>query len=93
MYRNLSKAITLFHIFHKFLILFYNSYLKTPVFDSNNAGTVDFQCSIDNDAPQPLNQSAHSDLIRDLRLSKGSAEILSSLLKEKKLLRYLLVYI
>lgn len=51
--------------------------MKAPDTDSNNVGTVNLQCSIDNDAPQPFNQSAHSDLIRYLRLSKGSDEILS----------------
>lgn len=67
----------------KFLILFYKTCMKTPDTDSNNVSTVDLKCSIDNDAPQPFNQSAHSDLIRYLGLSKKSAEILSLILKGK----------
>lgn len=42
------------------------------------------QCNIDNDAPEIFNPNEHSDFIRDLRLSEGSAEILDSKKKTKK---------
>lgn len=50
--------------------------------DSYNTADDDFQFNIDNDAPQLFNKSVRSDLIRDLELSKGFAEVLDSRLAE-----------
>lgn len=39
---------------------------ESPGSDSNNTDADDFQCTIENAAPQLFNQSTHFDLIRDL---------------------------
>lgn len=49
-----------------------------PNSDSDNAAAYNFFCNINNDAFQLLNQSEHSDLMRDSVLPKGSAETLGS---------------
>ncbi|GBL76983.1 hypothetical protein AVEN_12646-1 [Araneus ventricosus] len=55
--------------------------------DSDSESVDDnFQCDADNDAPQLFTEMELNDFVRDLGLSKESAEILGSRLKEKKML-------
>ncbi|GBM36542.1 hypothetical protein AVEN_65075-1 [Araneus ventricosus] len=55
----------------------------SPDSDSDSADD-NFQCDVDNDAPQLFTQMELNDLVRYLGLSKESAENLGSRLKEKK---------
>ena len=54
--------------------------------DSSSVEENEEEVVLDDDAPHPFSQKELNDLVRDLSLSKSSAELLASRLKEKKLL-------
>ena len=62
--------------------------------DSDNGSTAsqenqeDEEADLSDDTPHPFSQNELNDLVRDLNLSKSSAELLASRLKEKSLLSH-----
>ena len=59
--------------------------------DSDNGSTAsqeDEEADFSDDTPHPFSQNERNDLVRDLNLSKSSAELLASRLKEKSLLSH-----